>query len=140
MPEFVKATEINREEFDWGVIGWRCTPGAGGGTQLVVMDVEVRPGAGHNFHRHPAQEEVIIVSSGEIEQWLGESSTVLAPGDSAFVDAGLVHASFNRGPETARLTVVIGPSAATPSGYEVEDVSGQQPWASLREGRTSSDE
>ncbi len=97
MPAFVRGTEIQQEDFDWGVIGWRCTPTVSGGTQLVVMDVEIRPGAGHNFHRHPLQEEVIIVGSGEIEQWLGESSTVLGPGDSAFVDAGLVHASFNRG-------------------------------------------
>jgi quercetin dioxygenase-like cupin family protein len=129
---FVRAGEIRQEEFDWGVTGWRCTPTASGGAQIVVMDVQIRPGQGHNFHRHPAQEEVIIVVSGQVEQWLGETSTVLGPGDSAFVDAGLVHASFNLGPGTARLTVVIGPAAGTPSGYEVEDVSAEQPWASLR--------
>ena len=89
-------------------------------------------GAGHNFHRHPTQEELITVSSGQIEQWLGEASTVLGPGDSAYVDPGLVHASFNTTGDTVHLRVVIAPSVATATGYELEDVSAEEPWASLR--------
>ena len=80
------------------------------------MDVSILPGAGHDFHRHPTQEELIIVGAGEIEQWLGEKSRVLGPGDSAYVDPGLVHASFNTTSETAHLLVVISPSVQTPPG------------------------
>jgi quercetin dioxygenase-like cupin family protein len=132
MGAFVKATEIRQEQFDWGVIGWRCTPGTTGGRQAVVMDVSILPGAGHDFHRHPTQEELIIVESGEVEQWLGEQSRALGPGDSAYVDPGLIHASFNTTSETVHLRVVISPSVDTATGYDLEDVSAQEPWASLR--------
>jgi len=132
MGTFTRSEEISNEQFDWGVIGWRCTPAVAGAKGLVVMDVRIRPGAGHNFHRHPVQEEVIIVDSGEIEQWLGEESTLLRAGDSAFVDGGLVYAWFNTGARAARLRVVIAPSIGSGSGYELEDVSADEPWASIR--------
>ena len=79
---------------------------------------------GHDFHRHPVQEEVIIVTAGEIEQWVGEEVSILRPGDSAFIVASRVHASFNLSPETAHLRVVIAPAVGMGSGYELEDVSG----------------
>jgi quercetin dioxygenase-like cupin family protein len=133
MGTFLRSDEIRQEQFEWGAIGWRCTPGTTGARQAVVMDVSILPGAGHDFHRHPTQEELIIVDSGEVEQWLGDQSMVLRPGDSAYVDPGLVHASFNAAPETARLRVVISPSVDTPTGYDLEDVSAQEPWVSLRQ-------
>ena len=135
MSTFMRAEEIRHEEFEWGAIGWRCTPTTVGAKQLVVMDVEILPGAGHNFHRHPGQEEVIIVNAGEIEQWAGEDKSVLGPGGSVYIAAGRVHASFNLGSEPAHLQVVIGPALGTATGYDLEDVSDQEPWASLRSGR-----
>ena len=80
MTAFLRSEDVRREQFDWGVIGWRCTPEAVGAKQLVVMDVEISPGAGHDFHRHPVQEELITVGSGEIEQWVAEEVNVLGPG------------------------------------------------------------
>ena len=46
--------------------------------------------------------------------------------------SGVIHASFNDGTETAHLQVVIGPSLGGETGYGLEDVSGEEPWASLR--------
>ncbi len=60
---FVPLSDVRREEFDWGVIGWRMVP-AKGARHLVVMDVELQPGGGHDFHRHPGQEEMILVKEG----------------------------------------------------------------------------
>jgi quercetin dioxygenase-like cupin family protein len=131
---FVKADEVRHEAFDWGEVGWRCTPDTTGSTQLVVMDVALEPGQGHDFHRHPQQDEVIVVRSGRIEQWLERDREVLGPGDSVYLDAGVVHASFNIGPDTAELQVMIGPAMPGGDGYDIEDVSGQEPWASLRAG------
>ena len=56
----------------------------------------------------------------------------LEPGDSVFLDAGVIHASFNESDETAHLQVVIGPSLGGETGYGLEDVSGEEPWSSLR--------
>jgi oxalate decarboxylase/phosphoglucose isomerase-like protein (cupin superfamily) len=66
---FVKLGPVRQEQFDWGTIGWRLVP-ATGARQLVVMDVVLDPGGGHDFHSHPDQEEMIIVQSGEIIQFI----------------------------------------------------------------------
>jgi quercetin dioxygenase-like cupin family protein len=131
MSSFVKSSDVRQETFDWGTIGWRLTP-ASGSKQLVIMDVTLEPGEGHNFHRHPGQEEMIIVKQGRVTQYIEESSTSLGPGDSVFLEENVVHASFNDGDETAHLQVVIGPSLGGDTGYGLEDVSGEEPWASLR--------
>jgi quercetin dioxygenase-like cupin family protein len=131
MSTFVKHSDVEQEPFDWGTIGWRCRPANTGSKQLVVMDVTLGPGEGHAFHRHPGQEEVIIVTHGRITQYLERDSTTLETGDSVYIDDGVVHASYNDGDETAHLQVVIGPSIGE-GGYGLEDVSGEEPWASLR--------
>jgi quercetin dioxygenase-like cupin family protein len=129
---FVKNADVRQEQFDWGVVGWRCAPDNTGSKHLVVMDVSLAPGEGHDFHRHPGQEEMIILKSGRIEQYLERDSTILDPGDSVYIDEDVVHASFNVGDETAHLQVMIGPSLGEGSGYGLVDVSGEEPWASLR--------
>ncbi len=131
MSTFIQLADVRREQFDWGVIGWRLVP-ASGANHLVVMDVELQPGGGHDFHRHPGQEEMIIVKQGAITQFVGEESTTLTAGDSAFVPEGVVHASFNDSEQTAYLQVVISPSLGGETGYGLEEVADQQPWASLR--------
>jgi quercetin dioxygenase-like cupin family protein len=131
MSSFVKQPDVRQETFDWGTIGWRLTPDKGS-KHLVIMDVTLEPGEGHDFHKHPGQEEMIIVKEGEITQYVERESTSLGAGDSVFLDEGVVHASFNDGAETAHLQVVIGPSLGGETGYGLEDVSGEEPWASLR--------
>jgi quercetin dioxygenase-like cupin family protein len=132
MSSFVKQADIRQEDFDWGKIGWRLTPDKGS-KRLVIMDVTLEPGEGHDFHRHPGQEEMIIVKQGQITQYIEQESTPLGSGDSVFLDEGVVHASFNDGSETAHLQVVIGPSLPSEStGYGLEDVSSEEPWSTLR--------
>ncbi len=65
MSTFVKNADVRQEEFDWGIVGWRCAP-------------------------------------------------------------------ENTGSRAAELQVVIGPSLGEGSGYGLVDVSGEEPWASLR--------
>jgi len=133
MSTFVKQGDVEQDAFDWGTIGWRCRPANTGSKQLVVMDVTLEPGEGHDFHRHPGQEEMIIVKAGRVTQYLERESTQLGVGDSVYIDEDVVHASFNEGDETAHLQVVIGPSLGD-EGYGLVDVSGEEPWASLRGG------
>jgi mannose-6-phosphate isomerase-like protein (cupin superfamily) len=75
---------------------------------------------------------MIIIKQGEITQYIERESTSLGVGDSVYLDESVVHASFNEGSETALLQVVIGPSLGGETGYGLEDVSGEEPWASLR--------
>ena len=131
MSTFVKQGDVRQEQFDWGTIGWRLVPESGS-QALVIMDVTLEPGGGHDFHRHPGQEEMIIVKQGAVTQFIEQDSTTLGPGDSVYLDEGVIHASFNDGAETAYLQVVIGPSLGGDTGYGLEDVSDEEPWASLR--------
>jgi quercetin dioxygenase-like cupin family protein len=132
MSMFVKAGDVREDTFDWGVIGWRCGPGSTGAKRFVVMDVSIWPGQRHDFHQHPDQDEMIIVRSGRLQQYLEEDSEILGPGDSVFIEAGVVHASITVGDEPAVVQVVIGPSIGTDTGYVLVDMATEEPYASLR--------
>ena len=129
--KFITTTEVEREQLDWGELGWICRPSMTAATAVIVIQVILKPGGGHDFHKHPDQEEVITVISGEIAQWLEKERQVLGPGDSIFIDAGIVHASFNEGDVPAKLMVTLGPCVGE-GGYEMVEVADQAPWNSLR--------
>jgi quercetin dioxygenase-like cupin family protein len=129
--KFISSIEVRREELPWGSLAWFSSPVASNAKDLVVLEVTLSPGGGHNFHRHPNQEEVIYVIEGEIEQWVDHDKRTLQPGDSAFIGKDVVHASFNLSELNAKLLAILGPCIGS-EGYELVDVSGQEPWASLR--------
>jgi quercetin dioxygenase-like cupin family protein len=129
--QFVIAADVPRQRLDWGALGWLSHPPATGARQLTVIDVSLDPGQGHNFHKHPDQEEVIFVVSGSVEQWIGEQRRVLGPGDAAFIPADAVHASFTVGDDPAHLLAILGPCVGE-VGYELVDVSAEVPWNALR--------
>ena len=129
--KFISATEVRREDLAWGTLAWFSSPAASNAKDLVVLEVTLSPAHGHNFHKHPHQEEVIYVIEGEIEQWVGQEKRVLRPGDSAFIGTGVVHASFNVGNRTAKVLAILGPCVGS-EGYELVDVAAEEPWASLR--------
>lgn len=125
--------ETTRETLDWGSLGWLCNPQATGNEHLTVLDVDLKPGLGHDFHYHPAQEEMIICVAGSVEQWIDKEMRVLNAGDAAFIDKGVVHASFNTGTDMAKVIAILGPCAGD-IGYEVEEVAHTAPWDTLRAG------
>ena len=129
--KFITAAQVEREQLDWGELGWITRPSITGGTDIVVIEVTLKPGKGHDFHKHPNQEEVITVITGEIEQWLEAEKQILQPGDSIFIDADIVHASFNVSAQPAKLMVTLGPCDGE-GGYMVDEVADQAPWNKLR--------
>jgi quercetin dioxygenase-like cupin family protein len=131
---FICSDDVVWEELDWGDLGWVVRPGnVPDSTRLCALDVRLDPGRGHDFHKHPNQEEVIFVRSGTVEQWVREERKALHAGDAAFIPLGAVHATFVAADasEPARLLVVLGPSHGA-DGYETVDMSTAEPWASLR--------
>ncbi|MDF1739063.1 MAG: cupin domain-containing protein [Verrucomicrobiales bacterium] len=131
MSKFVIKDETTRESFEWGSLGWLSHPPATGNENLTVIDAVLNPGRGHNFHRHPDQEEMIYCISGRIEQWAEEEKRIPGPGDSVFIDADVVHASFNIGSEPAHFIAIPGPCVGE-MGYEVVEMADEAPWNSLR--------
>src|SRR5512133_1369920 len=104
--KFVSSAEVRREELSWGSLAWFSSPTVSHAKDLVVLEVTLTSGGGHNFHRHPNQEEVIYVIEGEIEQWIDRDKRLLSAGDSAFIGADVVHASFNVSNRQARLLAI----------------------------------
>ncbi len=131
MSRFVMRDEVEVATFDWGSAGMRAAPPSTGCDTYVVMDVTLDPGGCHAFHHHPDQDEMIIVKSGRIVQWLDRDSRELGAGDSVHIDRGVVHGSYNDFDGPAELQVVLAPASGD-GGYELVDVSGEEPWASLR--------
>lgn len=129
--KFITANEIERDQLEWGEMGWLSRPSTTGATDITVIEVILNSGGGHNFHKHPNQEEVIYVMSGQIEQWLETEKRILNPGDSIFIDTDIVHASFNESDKPAILMVVLGPCDGA-GGYVVDEVGDQAPWNGLR--------
>lgn len=128
---FVFQKEMVRDSFDWGEIAWASRPQNTDSKHLAILDVTIVPGMGHNFHRHPDQEEMIYVLDGQIEQWIETKKQILNPGDAVFINKGVVHASFQLGDRPAHLLAILGPAVGD-GGYAMEDVSDQEPWKGLR--------
>ena len=129
--KFITTDEVERDQLEWGEIGWLSRPSTTETEAITVMEVRLDPGKCHAFHRHPGQEEVIYVMSGEVEQWLEKEKQILRTGDSIYIREGVVHASFNDSDQPVRFIVILGPCAGD-DGYIVEELADQAPWNSLR--------
>jgi quercetin dioxygenase-like cupin family protein len=128
---FMMSAETPPETLDWGKLRWMSSPPATGAKDLTVIEVNIILGEGHDFHKHPDQEEVIYVISGKVEQWLDQEKRILGPGDCVFIDADVVHASFNVGDTDAQLLAILGPCVGD-AGYQLVDVAQENPWKGLR--------
>lgn len=111
---------------------WHSNPGYTPTNDLLVVHVDMPPGGGHAFHRHPNKEEVIYVIEGEAEQWLEQEKRMLGPGASVYVPKGAVHATFNRGDVDLKFIAVITPCSA--EGPVQEAVEHLEPWKGILEG------
>lgn len=129
--KFLMAKETDFATLDWGRVGANCSPSRTGAKQLTILDGRLYPGKGHDFHKHSSQEEVIMVISGQIEQWIETEKRVLGPGDSVFIPPNVVHASFNVGNGEANVVAIFGPSVGE-NGLEMTDMAIEEPWKSLR--------
>jgi quercetin dioxygenase-like cupin family protein len=129
---FKSAGEIERQEHDWGIFSAVSSP-ADGAERIMTVEGTFFPGKGHDFHRHPNQEEVIYVLEGELEQWVEHERRLLGPGDVVVIPAGVVHASFNVSEEQAKIVAILSPCVGE-AGYEVEELAAEEPWRSLRGG------
>jgi quercetin dioxygenase-like cupin family protein len=129
--KFSPSSQVEREQLSWGSMGWLSRPASTSARELVVIEAQLTPGLGHNFHKHPDQEEVIYVVEGEVEQWLEQEKRLLRPGDSVFIPKDIVHASFNVSSQPATLLAILAP-CVTEAGYVSVEVGDQEPWRSLR--------
>jgi quercetin dioxygenase-like cupin family protein len=127
---FVTAAEAEVEDVFTGLHHWLCRPGLTEAEDLVLVRVEMPPGRGHQFHRHPAIEEIIYVISGQAEQWVEEERRLLGPGEMAHIPRDVIHGTYNPGEEPLVFLAILSP--ARHEGPFAVDVFQEEPWRSLR--------
>jgi quercetin dioxygenase-like cupin family protein len=127
---FVTRGEMVVETLPWGPHEWLCRTDIVEAKDLQLVRVRMPPGTGHDFHRHPEMEEIIYVVSGEAEQWVDRERKLLGPGDIAHIPRDMVHGTFNAGRETLVFLAILSPARIR--GPALIDMSGDEPWKSLR--------
>lgn len=127
---FVTAADLETEGSPWGPHEWISRPGLTAADQLLLVRVRMPPGRAHQFHRHPEMEEIIYVESGTAEQWVDRERRTLRAGDAAHIPMGVVHGTYNAGPDTLVFLALLAPAKI--SGPALVDVHAEKPWCDLR--------
>ena len=127
---FVGDAERHVEPSPWGPHEWLSRPGLTEAEELLLVRVLMPPGKAHQFHRHPALEEIIYVVSGTAEQWVDRDKRVLRAGEIAHIPRDVIHGTYNAGEDTLVFLAILSP--ATFDGPALVDVHMEEPWRSLR--------
>lgn len=137
MPSFIQIADALRETNSWTHNEWLCRPDIVAADKLLLVRANMDPMHCHPFHFHPHREEIIYVIHGRAEQWVGSEYTILSAGEIAHVPARTIHATYNPHREPLIFLAILSPAnlsnelAAVP---DPQDVSTQEPWASMRKG------
>ena len=128
--KFVTASEVQVEGSPWGPHEWLSRPGLTEADDLLMVRVLMPPGRAHQFHRHPALEEIIYVISGTAEQWVDREHRLLGPGEMAHIPRNVVHGTYNAGADTLVFLAILSPAKF--EGPALVDVHTEAPWRSLK--------
>lgn len=128
---FVTKSDVQIERAPWGVHDWMCRPGLCDTKRLLFVRVDMPPGTGHQFHRHPTREEIIYILEGRAEQWVDRERRHLGPGESAHIPVDVVHGIYNTSGAPVRFLAILSPAEA--EGPFLIDVYRDEPWRSLKE-------
>ena len=127
---FITPVEALKEEYKGRTNHWLSRPEITDAADLQLCRATLPAGEGHNFHTHPELEEIIYVLEGQVEQWVEREKRLLGPGEVAHIPRGIVHATFNLTAHDAVILAILSPAAA--KGPFLVDVSGDEPWKSIR--------
>ena len=112
---------------------WLSRPGLTDTNQLILVRVTMPAGGGHDFHYHPAREEIIYIIDGVAEQWVDRERQILKAGDTAFIPENVVHAIYNASDQPMTFLAILSPAEA--EGPFLVDCFAEEPWRSLRNNR-----
>jgi quercetin dioxygenase-like cupin family protein len=129
MKRFITQADVLHGDFPWCHVEWMSNPALVGAKELLLVRATFPPRQAHNFHRHPAREEIIYVTEGRAEQWVGREKRLLAAGEMAHIPMDVPHATFNPGPDTLKFLAILSPVEA-PGEFTI-DVFDEEPWVTL---------
>lgn len=134
---FITSANQQVEGSPWGPHEWLSRPGLTAAEHLLMVRVLMPPQRAHQFHRHPAMEEIIYVVSGKAEQWVDREKRLLGPGDMAHIPMDVVHGTYNAGSDTLIFLAILSPARF--EGPALIDVHREEPWCTLRAPMTFAD-
>jgi quercetin dioxygenase-like cupin family protein len=127
---FVTAADKVDFQSPWTLEEWLSRQDVVPNEELLLVRANMEPGRSHPFHTHPTREEIIYIISGRAEQWCGKEHCILGPGEMVLIPKGEVHGTYNPFRERLVFLAILSPAkAADPA---IVDVSGEEPWASMR--------
>lgn len=128
--KFVKKDDLMYEKVFGREHYWHYHPEIIERAESYLVRVVVQEGDGHNFHRHPKMHEILYILKGKAEQWIENEMQILEVGDSVYIDADVVHATFNASEGELEFLAVLSP----PEGWEAGtvDVSEELPYIDYR--------
>lgn len=128
--KFTRSRELLYEKVEGREHYWHYHPQTIENAESFMVKVVVKKTDGHPFHVHPEMHEILYVLRGRAEQWIEDEVQILEPGDSVYIDAGVVHATYNAGEEDLEFLAILSP----PSGWEAGtvDMSTEQPYSEYR--------
>lgn len=129
---FVTAAEKVDFISPWTLEEWLCRPDVVPNRELLLVRANMEPGRSHPFHTHPNREEIIYILSGRAEQWCRREHRTLGPGEMVLIPAGEPHGTFNPFRERLVFLAILSPAGAP--GPHIVDVSGEEPWRTIRDG------
>ena len=113
----------------------KVDPKTNGSQHLIVGTEEIAPGASIPTHKHPAEDEVLLIHSGEARVLLGDQERVLHAGGLVFIPANTWIGLKNISTQTLSVTFIFSapgfeefqrcisvPAAETPTPMTEEDL------------------
>lgn len=127
---FMKKDDLMYEKAFGRAHFWHYHPKLTKQGDCYMVKVVVKEGEGHTFHKHPEMNEILYVLKGTAEQWVEDQLQLLEVGESVFIAANTVHATFNGGIGELEFLAILSP----PEGWEAGtvDVSKDVPYTNYR--------
>ena len=113
----------------------KVDPKANGSQHLIVGTEEIAPGASIPTHKHPHEDEIVLIHSGVARVWLGEQERDLHGGGLVFIPANTWIGLKNVSAEPLSVTFIFSapgfeefqrcisvPAAETPTPMSEEDL------------------
>lgn len=84
----------------------KVDPTTSGSQHLIVGTEEIAPGASIPVHKHPMEDEVVLINSGAAHVWLGEQERDLHAGGLIFIPANTWVGLKNTSAEPLSITFI----------------------------------
>lgn len=128
--KLMRADDALFEQVEGRRHNWHFHPDILPDASTYLVKVLIAPGDGHDFHIHPAMDEILYVLRGKCEQWVEDEKMEMDAGDSIYIEANVAHATFNNGKEDLEFLAILFP----PEGWEggTIDVSKRPPYLNYR--------